>query len=59
LDGQAVNELEDYSRDRGIEDRIAPAARVFYSWTRPNAPVPNRCVPSLYAAIPEAQRLEQ
>src|SRR5580700_8054712 len=27
LDGQVVNELEDYSTDRGIEERIGPAAR--------------------------------
>jgi hypothetical protein len=59
LDGEIVDEIESHRRDRGIEDRIGPAARVFYSWTRPNAPVPNRCVPSLRAAIPEAQRLEQ
>jgi len=59
LDGQAVNELDDYSRDRGIDERIGPAARVFFDWTRPNAAVPNHCVPSLRAAIPEAHRLEQ
>jgi hypothetical protein len=59
LDGVAVNEFEDYSRDRGIEDRIGPAARVFFEWTRPNTPVPDRCVPSLRGAIPEAHRLER
>jgi len=58
LDGQAVNELEDYSRDRGIEERIGPAARAFFDWTRRNADIPSHCVPSLRAAIPEAQRLE-
>jgi len=58
LDGSAVNEVEDYSKNHGIEDRIGPAADTFYSWTRPNAAVPTHCIPSLYAAIPEAQRLE-
>ena len=58
LDGRAVNEVEDYRRDPGIEDRIGPAARVFFGWTRRNADIPSHCVPSLRAAIPEAQRLE-
>jgi hypothetical protein len=46
LDGAQVNEVDDYSGGRGIEERISPAAETFYSWTRLNA------------AIPEAQRLE-
>jgi hypothetical protein len=59
LDGEIVDEIEDHHSDRGIEDRIGSAARVFFDWTRPNASVPDRCVPSLRAAIPEAQRLER
>jgi hypothetical protein len=59
LNDHSVDEETDYSGRRDIEDQIAPAADTFYAWTRPNAPIPNRCVPSLRAAIPEAQRLEQ
>jgi hypothetical protein len=59
LDGEIVDEIESHRKDRGIEDRIGPATRVFYSWTRANAAIPSRCIPSLRAAIPEAQRLEQ
>lgn len=58
LDGQTVDEAADYSKDTGIDDRIVPAAQAFFAWTRPNASPPNHCIPSLYAAIPEAQRLE-
>jgi hypothetical protein len=58
LDGDTVDEIEDYSRDRGIDDRIGPAARAFYLWTRRNADVPSHCIPSLRVAIPEAQKLE-
>jgi hypothetical protein len=58
LDGEIVDEIENHRKDHGIEERIGPAARVFFDWTRPNAIVPSHCIPSLYAAIPEAQRLE-
>jgi hypothetical protein len=58
LDGEVVDEVRNHRKDHGIEDRIGPAARVFFDWTRPNAPVPSHYIPSLYAAIPEAQRLE-
>jgi len=59
LNDHSVDEDTDYSRRRDIEVQIAPAADTFYSWTRPNANIPSHCIPSLYAAIPEAQRLEQ
>jgi hypothetical protein len=58
LDGQIVDETENHRSDHGIEDRIGSAAGVFYSWTGPNAAIPSHCIPSLSAAIPEAQRLE-
>jgi hypothetical protein len=58
LDGNPVNEVDDYSKAHGIEDRIGPAARAFFDWTRPNAIVPSHCIPSIYGAIPEAQKLE-
>jgi hypothetical protein len=59
LEGRTVDEIEDYSRDRQVAERIRSAAEAFYLWTRRNAAVPNHCIPSLRAAIPEAQRLEQ
>lgn len=58
LNGEIVDELENHRKVRGIEDRIGPAAETFHAWTRPNAAVPSHCIPSLSAAIPEAQRLE-
>lgn len=58
LDGEVVDEVKNHRKDHGIEDRIGPAARVFCDWTRPNAIAPSHCIPSLYAAIPEAHRLE-
>jgi hypothetical protein len=58
MDGRAVNEAEDYSNDHGIGERIGVASETFYSWTRPNAAIPTHCIRSLYAAFPEAQRLE-
>jgi hypothetical protein len=59
LNGWPVDEEKDYSGRRDIEAQIGPAADAFYSWTRPNAAIPSHCIASLYAAIPEAQRLEQ
>jgi hypothetical protein len=59
LNGRSIDEETDYSGRRDIEAQIGPAADTFYSWTRPNADIPSHCIPSLYAAIPEAQRLEQ
>lgn len=58
LNGHSVDEDTDYSGRRGVEAQTSTAADTFFDWTRPNAPVPSHCVPSLYAAIPEAQRLE-
>ena len=58
LDGEVVDEVKNHRKDHSIEERIAPAAVAFFDWTRPNAAVPTHCIPSLYAAIPEAQRLE-
>ncbi len=58
LSGDPVDEKRDYSRESGIEERIAPAAAKFFEWSRPNASPPEHCVSSLRAAIPEARRLE-
>ena len=59
LDGRLVDEGTDYRHEDGIEERISPAAQVFYTWTRPGAAIPDFCVPSLRATIPEVRRLEQ
>jgi hypothetical protein len=58
LNGHPVNKETDYSGRRDIEAQTAPAADVFFNWTRPNAAVPSHCIPSLYPAILEALRLE-
>jgi hypothetical protein len=59
LNGEVVDEEADYKGRRGVEKRISPAAAALYEWTRNNAIIPNRCVASLAAAIPEARRVEQ
>ncbi len=59
LNNRPVDEERDYSKRRDIETQTGSAADTFYFWTRPNAAIPTHCIPSLYAAIPEAQRLEQ
>jgi hypothetical protein len=58
LNRRPVDEETDYSNRRDIEAQTSYAAVTFYAWTRPNAATPAHCIPSLYAAIPEAQRLE-
>ncbi|HME09965.1 MAG TPA: hypothetical protein VKG25_23100 [Bryobacteraceae bacterium] len=56
LTGSRVDESTDYSREN-IDERIEPAANTFFKWTRQNAAVPQECVDSLRAAIPEISRL--
>jgi hypothetical protein len=58
LNGGQVDEETDFRRAPGIDDQIANAASTFFDWSRPNAAVPDHCVPSLRAAIPEIRRLE-
>jgi hypothetical protein len=58
LNNRPVDEETDYSNRRDIEAQTGSAADTFYSWTRRNAAIPSHCIPALYAAIPEAQRLE-
>ena len=58
LNSQHVDEVMDYHGNRDVDDQVKPAGIKFYEWTRPNATVPDHCVLSLQAAIPEAQRLE-
>ena len=59
--GQPINEQEDYkpySDTLRIDGQIDAAADVFYSWSRRNAKIPERCVDSLRSAIPEVRRLD-
>jgi len=60
LNGNAVGEGEvDYKRTRhDWDDLIQPAADTLYAWTRPNAQIPDLCVPSLRHAIGELRRLD-
>ena len=58
LNGTQVSEDIDYRHEEGIDKQIKNAAMVFFDWSRTNARVPQRCVPSLLLAIPEARRLE-
>jgi hypothetical protein len=60
-DGQPLNEEEDYkghAAARKIGELIKPAAEEFFNWSRNNAEIPQHCVDSLRAAIPEVKRLE-
>jgi hypothetical protein len=58
LCGTNVDEDTDYRGEPGIDQQIVTAAGEFYQWSRPNAELPSRCVPSLSSAIPEIRRLE-
>jgi hypothetical protein len=58
LTGTIVDEETDYHDRPGIDEQIKPAAAELFQWTRPNALIPHRCVPSLHLAIPEMRRLD-
>ena len=58
LNGEQVYEVTDYSQRGDVDARIPAAAATFFKWSRTNAVLPEHCVPSLGAAIPEARRLE-
>ena len=58
LNLEEVNEEEDYKRDPRIDAAgIKRAANRLFLWTRPNAELPDSCVPSLRESIPEFMRL--
>jgi hypothetical protein len=59
LRGDQVNEATDYKHSQGVEESIRPSAQTLLEWTRPNAELPLRCVPSLREGIEEAKRLER
>jgi hypothetical protein len=58
LTGEFVNEEADYHAQRDVDRRIPPAANTLFEWSRPNAPVPEHCLPSLHDAFPELRRLD-
>jgi hypothetical protein len=59
LNGVAVNESDDYKRTRNDwSELIRPAAERLYVWSRPNAVVPNICLPSLQDGLAELGRLD-
>jgi len=60
LNGDVAEEGEkDYKRTRNDwDDLIQPSANTLYAWTRPNAQIPDHCVPSLRHAIGELRRLD-
>lgn len=53
-----VEEEDDYKREIADDQPISAAAEKFFVWSRPNAQVPNHCLPSLRAAFPEVRRLD-
>jgi hypothetical protein len=57
LNGRTVNEDEDYTREREIDEQFQHAAVTLFEWSRQHAVPARHCVPSLYAAIPEVRRL--
>jgi hypothetical protein len=57
LSGRAVDEDNDYSRERDVDGLIRPAAQTLFNWSRHHRELPNHCVPSLSAAILEVRRL--
>jgi hypothetical protein len=59
LIGDEVDEETDYKRPRNDwTDLIRPAAHTLYVWTRPNAHIPELCVPSLRHGVAELRRLD-
>jgi hypothetical protein len=57
LNGRLVNESDDYTRERDIDQQFQRAAVTLFEWSRPNAVPALNCAPSLLAAIPELRRL--
>ncbi|MGA3026451.1 MAG: hypothetical protein ABSF98_16930 [Bryobacteraceae bacterium] len=58
LDSQRVDEVADYRHDPRVDPKaIQRAAATLFSWTRPNAQLPDACVPSLRDCLPEFLRI--
>jgi hypothetical protein len=59
LNAIEVDEEIDYKRTRNDwSEHIRTAAEALYDWSRPNAQVPDACVPSLQAGLSELHRLD-
>jgi hypothetical protein len=58
LNSKVVDEERDYRHDAGVDAQsIKQAAQILYDWTRPNAALPDQCVPSLRDCLPEFGRI--
>jgi hypothetical protein len=58
LNSELVDELTDYRHNRGVDaPSIRKAATTLFSWTRPNAEVPESCVSSLREGLGELLRV--
>jgi hypothetical protein len=59
LNAAEVDEDTDYKRTRhNWSDLIPPATEALYAWSRPNARVPDHCIPSLQHGLGELRRLD-
>jgi hypothetical protein len=58
LNDQPADEATDYRHAKEIDSEIPSAALKFFDWTRPNATVPETCLPSIQVAVPEIRRIE-
>ena len=58
-DAEVVEE-KSYRHDHRINpETVQTAAKVLFAWTRPNAHIPDNCVPSLRLALPEVRKFEK
>jgi len=58
LNSLLVDEQLDYRHDARVSARsIKQAAGTLFSWTRPNAEIPDTCVTSLRDCLPEFDRI--
>lgn len=58
LNDQPADEAADHRHAKEVDSGIQSAALKFFEWTRPNAAVPETCLLSLQAAVPEIRRIE-
>lgn len=55
---EKANEVDDYRNDPRVSSQSArESASELFSWTRPNAAIPDGCVPSLRDCLIESDRL--
>lgn len=57
LSNEVVDEVTDYKGRKDIQQKIRPAAEIFFDWSRANFVVPTHCVPSLRRGLTEVRRL--